>query len=133
MVCWSHFKTEAPVDGASRTSWLRAHRARGFELEVWAVDPQVDESSFDDAGVRRVGTLDELLTVCDIVSLHLPADPDGPPVITSRELGLMPPGAMLVNTSRGALVDIPDLLASLEAGHLGAAALDVLPVEPPTD
>lgn len=69
-----------------------------------------------------------LLASSDFVSLHLPAQPG--PVIGARELGLMKPGAALINTARGGLVDEPALLEALESGHLRFAALDVFESEP---
>ncbi len=71
---------------------------------------------------------EELLASSDFVSLHLPAQ-EGP-VIGVRELGLMKPGAALINTARGGLVDEPALLEALESGHLRFAALDVFESEP---
>jgi len=69
-----------------------------------------------------------LLASSDFVSLHLPAQQN--PVIGARELGLMKPGAALINTARGGLVDEPALLEALESGHLRFAALDVFESEP---
>ena len=72
--------------------------------------------------------LEVLLASSDFVTLHLPAQPG--PVIRARELGLMKPGAALINTARGGLVDEPALLEALESGHLRFAALDVFESEP---
>jgi phosphoglycerate dehydrogenase-like enzyme len=75
--------------------------------------------------------LDELLRRSDVVSLHLPLSPDTEGLIDARRLGLMPPGAILVNTSRGPVVDQGALIEALTAGRLGGAGLDVFAVEPP--
>lgn len=81
-------------------------------------------------GVERL-ELDDLLARADVISLHLPATPGAPPLLDAARIGRLRPGAMVVNVSRGALVDTTALLAALDAGHLGGAALDVLDVEPP--
>jgi D-3-phosphoglycerate dehydrogenase / 2-oxoglutarate reductase len=74
--------------------------------------------------------LDELLAGSDVVVLHAPLTDATHHLIAARELALMPPGALLVNVSRGGLVDTEALAASLRAGHLGGAGLDVLEEEP---
>ena len=78
-------------------------------------------------------SLDELLATADIVSLHCPSTPATRGLIGARELGLMKPDALLINTARGALVDGAALAQALRAGRLGGAGIDVLPQEPPTD
>jgi len=75
--------------------------------------------------------LDELLTKADIVSLHCPLTHATRGLIGARELALMKPDALLINTARGALVDSAALAAALKAGKLGGAGIDVLPQEPP--
>jgi glycerate dehydrogenase len=78
-------------------------------------------------------TLDELLRVADVLSLHCPLTPATTGLIGRRELALMKPDAIIVNTARGALIDLEALVAALKGGDLGGAAIDVLPKEPPTD
>jgi glycerate dehydrogenase len=78
-------------------------------------------------------SLDELLATADIVSLHCPSTPATRGLIGARELLLMKPDALLINTARGALVDSAALAQALRAGRLGGAGIDVLPQEPPTD
>jgi D-3-phosphoglycerate dehydrogenase / 2-oxoglutarate reductase len=74
--------------------------------------------------------LDELLATSDVVILHAPLTEATRHLIGARELALMPPGSLLVNVSRGGLVDTDALAASLHAGHLGGAGLDVIESEP---
>jgi glycerate dehydrogenase len=87
------------------------------------------DSSTQSSPVRV--TLDELLRVADVLSLHCPLNAATTGLIGKRELALMKPDALLINTARGALVDLEALVAALEGGDLGGAAIDVLPQEPP--
>jgi D-3-phosphoglycerate dehydrogenase len=80
----------------------------------------------------RPATLDELLESCAAITLHVPLAPGAAPLIGARELALMPRGAFVVNTARSGLVDGEALMAALESGRLGGAAVDVIDVEPPT-
>ena len=75
--------------------------------------------------------LDELLEVCDVISLHCPPAADGAPVIDAERLSHVVRGAVLVNTARSALVDDDAVLAALEVGTLGAYAVDAFDAEPP--
>jgi len=75
--------------------------------------------------------LDDLLEVCDVISLHCPPAADGAPMIDAGRLARVARGAVLVNTARSALVDDDAVLAALEAGTLGAYAVDAFDVEPP--
>jgi glycerate dehydrogenase len=75
--------------------------------------------------------LDEVLRTADVLSLHCPLTPATTGLIGKRELALMKPDALLINTARGALVDLEALVAALRGGDLGGAAIDVLPEEPP--
>ncbi|GAB88509.1 C-terminal binding protein [Gordonia rhizosphera] len=107
-----------------------AHRVQAFGMNVVAYSPSL-------AGAREIGgvtfatSLDSLLARADILSLHLPANPTTTGIIGARELGLLPPGAVVVNTSRGALIDETALVDALERNDLAGAALDVMVAEPP--
>jgi glycerate dehydrogenase len=75
----------------------------------------------------------ELLARADVLSLHCPLTPDTRLMIGARELAVMKPDAVLINTARGGLVDSTALAAALRAGRLAGAGIDVLPQEPPVD
>ena len=107
----------------------RAHR--GFGMRVLFVNPSApDAAAVDDARAERCASLDDLLAASDIVSLHAPAREGTRRMIDARRLESMRPGAILVNTARGELVDESALADALQRGHLGAAGLDVFEGEP---
>ncbi len=83
-------------------------------------------------GVTRVESLDELFATSDVVSLHCPATPSTAGMVDARRLSLMKPTAILLNTSRGLLVDEAALAQALNDGTIMAAALDVMTQEPPS-
>lgn len=91
---------------------------------ILAHDPAVTSSDFE------LASLDDVLQRSDLVSLHLPLTPRTTGIIDAARLGAMKPGAILVNTSRGGLVVLADVIAALRAGTLGGAALDVFETEP---
>ncbi len=76
-------------------------------------------------------TLEQLLPQIDVLSLHCPLTEDTAGLIGEAELGLMKKGALLINASRGGIVDEPALVTALKSGHLAGAGVDVLSVEPP--
>ena len=93
-------------------------------------DPFVAAAAIASAGARPV-TLDELLSTSQIVSLHVPLTPETRHLLDRRRIASMPEGAILVNTSRGGLVDEAALVEALRDGQLGGAGLDVFETEPP--
>ena len=95
-------------------------------MKVVAHDPYVSPGE----AMPPLLPLDELLAVADVVSLHAPLLPQTRGMISKRELALMPGHALLVNTSRGPLVVLEDLIAALRAGTIGGAGLDVFDGEP---
>jgi len=96
--------------------------------EVLAYDPAVAPAA--GSSVRAVD-LDELLASSDVVTLHAPPPPDGRPLLDAARLATLPAGAVLVNTSRAALVDDDAVLAALHSGALSAYAVDAFETEPP--
>jgi phosphoglycerate dehydrogenase-like enzyme len=105
---------------------------RGFQCEVtYFSRHRLSFSGEHRFGIRYV-ELDELLGASDVVSLHVPLAPSTRALIGPRELALMKPGSVLINTSRGAVVDQSALVVALQSGTLAAAGLDVLDPEPPT-
>jgi glycerate dehydrogenase len=104
-----------------------ARAAQAFGLEVLVAN----RPGSDCMPGRMI--LDELLPQVDVLSLHCPLSPATTGLIGARQLELMKPGAVLINTARGALVDSQALANALRAGRLGGAAIDVLPQEPPVD
>lgn len=118
--------------GLGRIGRAIVPRARAFEMPVIAHDPvaAVDRSFEERYDVRRVG-LEELLEQADIVSLHLPMSPATARLMNASAFARMKRGAILVNTSRGGLVDEAALIEALTDGRLGGAGLDVFDREPP--
>ena len=104
-------------------------KGRGIGLEVIAYDPYIDPGVFRDEGIRRVD-LDACLGEADFVSIHLPLTDETRGLVGRQAFARMKPGAILVNTSRGGVIDETALLEALRSGGLRAAALDVFAEEP---
>lgn len=120
------------IVGFGRIGRALAPRAKGLGLTVIAHDPLASAASAAALGVRLV-PLDELMATADIVSLHCPVTPETALMINARSLARMRPGSVLLNTSRGGLVDEPALVEALRSGHLYGAGLDVFQQEPPAN
>lgn len=106
-----------------------AKRGRALGMNVLAFDPHVTEERAAALGVQ-LGDLHGVLAEADFISLHAVASDETAGLIGARELGLMKPDAILINTARGSLVDETALIAALQAGRPAAAALDVFAEEP---
>ena len=113
--------------GPIGSQMIRLGKAIGMELIAWTFHPSDERSR--ELGVRYL-ELDELLRSSDVVSLHLKLTERSRYLIGQRELALMKPGSLLINTARGALVDSEALVAALRSGHLAGAGLDVYETEP---
>ncbi len=111
--------------GMGRIAQAVAARLRAFGTRGVFFDPNV--AAFEDLERK---SLDALLAESDVLSLHLPLTRDTRHLIGAAQLARMKPGAYLVNTARGGLVDEPALVAALESGRLAGAALDVFETEP---
>ncbi len=115
--------------GLGRIGKRLSYMARNIFGPVIACDPYLIDGDFP-AYVRRVSK-EELFRKADIVSLHVPLTDETRGLVDSHLLSIMRKGSFLVNTSRGAVLVVDDVLAALDGGRLEGAALDVLPEEPP--
>jgi D-3-phosphoglycerate dehydrogenase len=104
-------------------------KAKAFGLRVVTHDPYVSQEVLAAAGVEAV-TFDRLLGISDFVSIHAPLMPATRDLFNAETFRKMKRGAALINTARGPLVDEDALVSALDSGQLGAAALDVVAVEP---
>ena len=106
-------------------------KARGFGINISAYDPYVSDDIFELLGIERVYEFDDLLRICDFISLHVPLNGETHHMISERELRIMKKDAILINTCRGKVIDEYALLKALKEGWIGGAGLDVLESEPP--
>jgi glyoxylate reductase len=117
------------VVGMGRIGHRYARLAHGLGAEILYASPSPKPEAENELGARRA-ELTELLEAADVVSIHAPASADTRGLIGAAELELIGPDGVLVNTSRGPLVDSDAVADALEAGSLGAAGLDVYENEP---
>ena len=120
------------IVGMGRVGQVVARRARGFDMEVHyhnrrRIDPGLEQ------GAVFHESLEEMLPLCDVLSLNCPTTPETTGLLNPARIALLPAGAIVVNTARGALVDDDALIAALQSGHLYAAGLDVFNDEPEID
>src|SRR5262249_35470421 len=116
--------------GFGHTAREVVRKLSGFEMRVLAHDPYVAAKTIAALGVTSAD-LHDLLIESDYVSLHCPLTADTRHLIGERELRLMKPSAVLLNTSRGPVIDEAALVRALREGWIAAAGLDVLEYEPP--
>jgi D-3-phosphoglycerate dehydrogenase / 2-oxoglutarate reductase len=106
-----------------------ARKLSGWGMTILAADPYVEPRNAQELGVELV----DFETLCrrsHFITLHAPLLPETRHLLNAKSLELMPPGAIVVNTARGGLVDSPALLRWLDSGHIAAAGLDVFETEP---
>lgn len=117
------------IVGMGRIGVEVARRARGFQMEILYADARANPDAEQEFGAKRV-SLEELLQAADFVTLHTPLTPATHHLIGARELAMMKPSAILINTSRGPVVDQNALVEALRNGTIRAAGLDVYEEEP---
>lgn len=138
-----HYAPVAPVHrlrgrvfgiiGLGRIGTAAALRAKAMGFDVCFYDPYAPDGKDKSIGVRRAETLGDLLKQSHVVSVHCPLTEETRHMLNDETLHLMPPGAIVINTARGAVVDAHAVLRAIESHHLNGAGLDVLEKEPPHD
>ncbi|MGR3547365.1 MAG: 2-hydroxyacid dehydrogenase, partial [Roseovarius sp.] len=117
------------IIGMGRVGRAFAAKARGFDMEIHYHN-RTRLAPDEEHGAVFHADVESLLEVADFLSLHCPATPDTTNLLNAERLALLPAGAVVVNTARGALIDEDALLAALKSGHIAAAGLDCFKVEP---
>lgn len=138
-----HFSQAAPIVrlrgrvfgivGCGRIGMATALRAKALGMEVVFYDPYQPDGLDKALGMRRVESLDELLRQSFVVSPHCLLTPETRHLIDAAAIAKMPRGSFLVNTSRGAVVELEAIPDAIASGQLSGAAIDVFPEEPPPD
>jgi glyoxylate reductase len=118
------------IVGFGRIGRAVARRARGFDMRVLYTDKTRQSSEVERDLRATFVPLEQLLAESDIVTLHVPLTPETRMLIGARELALMKPRSILINTARGPVVDTEALVRALRTGHLWGAGLDVTDPEP---
>ena len=118
--------------GLGRIGQEVARRAQAFEMTVIAHDPFIAQQAAADMGIELV-SMDNLCARADYLSLHMPSTPQTKRTFNAERLAKCKKGLRLVNTARGDLIDEAALVAAIESGHIGGAALDVYDSEPTKD
>lgn len=118
------------IVGLGRIGKEVAKRLRGFNLNVIFYDPFVDANAGNIVGAEKVDSLEKLLGVSDIVTLHTPLNAETKGMANESFFKKMKKGAYIINTSRGGVLNMLDLLHAMESGQVEKAALDVLEEEP---
>jgi D-3-phosphoglycerate dehydrogenase / 2-oxoglutarate reductase len=117
--------------GFGATAKQLAARLQSFGFsEMISFDPFVDVATMRRFGVKKADTLEKLLPYCDYISLHVPSTPETRGIINATTIAQMKDGVILINTSRGSLIDEPALIEALQRGKIAAAGLDVFAHEP---
>ena len=118
------------IVGLGKIGRAVARRAQAFEMTCVGYDPLVPDADVRGMGVEPLA-LDDVFPRSEILTLHVPLSPETRGMVGAERLARLPRGAFLVNAARGGLVDEAALLAALESGAIGGAALDVFSSEPP--
>jgi D-3-phosphoglycerate dehydrogenase len=118
------------IVGLGQIGRVVAERAQGLKMKVIATDPFVSKTSARELDVKLV-SFDELLEQSDFITLHVPRLKETAGMINAASIKKMKSGVRIINCSRGEIVNLDDLNAAVEKGHVAGAALDVFPIEPP--
>lgn len=113
---------ELGIVGHGRLGTMVARYGKAFGMKVRYYDPHVPASA---EGAERISTLASLVSQSDVVSVHVPHEPENEKMFNAELFARFKPGSYFINTSRGELVDWDALLLTLQSGHLAGAALDV--------
>ncbi len=114
-----------------------AKKMYGFGMKMIAYDPlltrkQIEHADgFEHMGIKKISRLDDLIKSADVITIHVPLNPSTRKMISKKQFEIMKPNAVLINTSRGAVVDEKALARSLKEGKIHGAGLDVFEKEPP--
>jgi D-3-phosphoglycerate dehydrogenase len=119
--------------GCGRIGQLVADMAIGLGMHVVAYDPCPPPAAVRRVRFREGAGLEDVLRAADVLSLHCPPPADNRALLTGERLAMLKPGAFLINTARGELLDDTAVLEALVSGHLSGAALDAYRQEPPED
>jgi C-terminal binding protein len=119
--------------GVGRIGAATALRTKALGMDVVFFDPYAPDGRDKSLGIRRAETLEELLRQSQVLSVHCPLTTETHHLLNDATLACLPPGAIVVNTARGAVVDAMAVLRAIERGHLMGAGIDVLEKEPPLD
>ena len=117
--------------GLGKISRKVAKRAQSFDMDVYSYDPYLPDSVFEELGVKRVHSLEELASIADVFSIHVPASAQTRGVIHRGLFQLMKPNCIVINVARGALIHTGDLADALKNNQIMAAGIDVQENEPP--
>ena len=121
------------IVGMGNIGTLVARKWRGaFDAKIIGYDPYVPANRWSELPHKRAASLEEMLPQVDVLSLHLPLTPESRNMIDAARLALMKPSAIVVNTSRGGIVNEAALHQAISSGKLFGAGFDVFEVEPPT-
>ncbi len=119
------------IVGLGRIGSAAAIRAKAIGMDVAFYDPYINDGYDKALGIRRVESLDELLSQAYVLSLHCPLTEETRGLLNTHTIGRIQPGSILINTARGDIVDTCAIPEALASGHLAGVGLDVLVNEPP--
>jgi D-3-phosphoglycerate dehydrogenase len=118
------------IVGFGRIGSRTARRCLGFDMQVLVYDPYIDARVITAAGCQKVTDLDAALPAADFVCIHCPKTPETINLFNAARFARMKPGAFIVNTARGGIIEETALHAALTTGHVAGAGLDVFAAEP---